>query len=266
MESDAAPEQGNLEVTDEDLKGSPKTDDEGTGSQPKDSTKGSGKAKEKGPAPWDARLKELGLGDDPRFSEFIASDIQPYITQLEQGGGGEFGELFGGDIEQAQVARELMEHIISNPVEAYYELAELLGFSEDEDEYSEGYEDPDGEYAGDDDYGTNEPVDNRLSWVEQRMQDEQAQYADEMYENELHEIENRIGPIDRQLFTNFVLAAQGDIQQAFDQYIRYHNQVAPQEEPPAMDGGGTAPPEAPTYSSLDDAIGDYLTEENSRRG
>ena len=276
--ADAATEQGNgLEVTDEDLrpagestkdggtKASPKTEKSGAQSQPNQDG-----AKEKGPAPWDAKLAEMGL-DDPSFSEFIRSEIQPYITQLEQGGGGAIDSLFGGDQESAEVAAEVLNMIINDPEQALQELSDYVAeqrgedFGEGGEEYDEDYD----EYDEYDEYDYEpEDEDPRLSWAEQQMQREQDEQADYEYETALEEIEERVGEeIDRELFTRLVLSSQGDFEQALAAYMPYHQSPEPSEDaPPVLEGGGTPPPAAPTYKSLDDAIGGYVSELGARRG
>jgi hypothetical protein len=235
---------------------------------PKDGDKDSPKpdeAKEKGPGPWDAELQKRGL-NDPRFDAFLREVVQPYVTQLEQGGG-EIEQLFNGDVEMASAAAEMLQDFIADPVKAYRELGEVLGLeggAEGEALGEEGDDDFGLEDAGDE--AESEPDDPYRQYVAELMQREQEAREDEEFEQMLNAVGQKFGEgFDAALFTKFVIANGGDMDAALRDYSQYHRAPEPkQDAPPVVDGGGTPPPEAPKYDSIDSAIDAWLSEDKAR--
>jgi len=135
-----APAGGGFEVEPEDVKSSksdtPKTESKESKSQPKSETKSSDgnseskqEAKDAGPAPWANDLAERGL-DDPRIDQYLREVWQPRMTQFEQDLAG-WSELFGGDMEAAQIMAGLAEALDNDPEGTYQQMGELLGLSGD---------------------------------------------------------------------------------------------------------------------------------------
>lgn len=271
------------EVTDEDIKGkapekSETTDTKDTKSPPKNDSKSTkAPAKEKGPGPWQAELEKRGL-NTPEIDQYMREVIQPYITELEQGrGGGEgspYDELFGGDVERAQMASELMQAFIDNPEQAIRDVMEILemdpatlagGPPPDPNAPPAPGTDPH-EMPPPDDPLQNDP---RLAWAEQEMRRQQEAQEDAEYDELLTELGSRVPGFDPEGFNLAVLAAQGDMNKAFEFYMsKIHKEPAPAPEPPppSLDAhGGTAPP--PAFSgSLEDAAAATLAEMKAARG
>lgn len=261
METEATEAQG-IEVTDEDIgrePPAPKTEGKDTASQSQPETK------DKGPAPWDAKLTELGL-TDPKFSEFIRTEIQPYITQLEQGGGDEVSELFGGDQELAGAAADMIQQLIDDPMGFFEELqTELVSrglFPEGDDEYSdEEY----GDYE-DDEQAYDDDPDPEREWVRQQMEQREQQQADEYLEGELDRIEEMLPGYDRGLFIQLLIANNGDMHGALAAYQPYYKAPEPEPQaPPATGEGMTPPPTSTQPTSIDGAIDDFLSDVRAGR-
>ena len=210
-------------------------------------------AKEKGPGPWDAKLQELGL-TDPKFSDFLRTEVQPYVTQLEQGGQGEVDPQIQ---EQAQLWQELQNEFSQDPETAYRELGELLGLTGDEEALGvDG--DPDDADENDDGEVEDDP---RLSYVDEIMQRERQAKEDQEYNSFLDEMGKRMPGFDGDLFTHFVLAYQGDLDAALTTYEKYHKAPDPTDPPPpSLDGGGSPPSASPKYGSIGDAMEAFLVE------
>lgn len=255
-------------------KDAPKADKQQDQSQPKDAGKQSKDgqpteqpaAKEKGPGPWDAKLAEMGI-TDPRISEFFRSEVQPYITQLEQGGQG--NDVFEGDTEAAQAAKDLLDEFRADPVKAYRELGELLGLVENGEDGmmgEDGLDDPDAA-ALDGDVEGEAPTDPRLEYVDDLIRREREQKEDAEYDDFLSQMSERMPGFDGDLFTTFVVANAGNLDLAMTQYEKYHRAPEPTPEaPPAVTGGGTAPPSAPRYGSIGDSVSAWLSEEKAVTG
>ena len=133
-----APAGGGFEVEPEDVKSSksdtPKTESKESKSQPKSETKSSDgnseskqEAKDAGPAPWANDLAERGL-DDPRIDQYLREVWQPRMTQFEQDLAG-WSELFGGDMEAAQIMAGLAEAPTENDCVASGLSRARTGFS-----------------------------------------------------------------------------------------------------------------------------------------
>lgn len=229
-------------------------------------------AKEKGPGPWDAELAKRGL-NDPRFSDFMREVVQPHVTQLEQGGqgGGPIAELFGGDVESAQAASELLTELRDNPEQAYRDLGEMLAElghniapqgMDGMDPSLEGGEGlpPDMGLDGADPQAQPDP---RLEYVDQMMQREQEEREDQEYETFLSQMGERMPGFDSELFTQLVVAQAGDLDRAMAIYQKYHKAPDPSETAPPSATGGTPPPAAPNYNSIGDAVSGWMAEDKA---
>lgn len=277
-----APAGGGLEVEPEDVKSSksdtPKTESKESKSQPKSETKSSdGKseskqeAKDAGPAPWANDLAERGL-DDPRIDQYLREVWQPRMTQFEQDLAG-WSDLFGGDMEAAQIMAGLAEALDSDPEGTYQQMGELLGLSGDIGEYDEFDEaehsptpmDYDDDEEG---YEDSEEGDEYRDWVMSKMMEEQEAQQDAAYEDLLVNIEQQVPGFDRDLFHAAIVAFEGDPDSAMEWYMKYHR--AP-EAPAEMDGpdpvgeGTSGVPNKDEYSNLGSAIDAFLSEDRTSR-
>jgi hypothetical protein len=235
---------------------------------PKDSKSTKAPAKEKGPGPWQAELEKRGL-NSPEMDQYMREILQPYITQLEQGAGGgdEYGQLFGGDMERAQMAAELMQAFLDDPQAAYKELGEIL-------EIAPGEAPPPGAEAPADPNDMPPPPnplddDPRIKWVEEERQRQQEAQEDAEYDELMTQLGDRVPGFNPEAFNLAVLAAQGDMDQAFKHYMEYmHKEPSPSPEspPPALAGqGGTAPP-AEFQGNIKDAVDSTFAEMKAARG
>lgn len=241
----------------------PKTDSGDKSSQPKAESKSDGgkEAKEGGPTPWAKDLADRGL-NDPRFDEYLGEVWQPRMTQYEQQVA-QYNDLFGGDMERAQIMAGLAEALENDPVGTYEEIGRLLGLAND-GEYDE--------FAGDegempDEDGDYEQPDEYREWVMQKMQEEEIMRQDQAYESLLTELDEAYPGFDRELFHAAIVAHDGNPEAALEWYMKYHKAPEPVEEhdgPTPLGEGNPTPPEAKEYSGIGDAISDFLSEEKTR--
>ncbi len=235
-------------------------------------------AKEKGPGPWTQKLAEAGL-EDPAFDEFLRTEVQPYITQLEQGGAVDSDDPFQGDVELRDASFDLVQALRENPEQAYAELGELLGLTSadpevdgmDGEEAAPGYDEG---TDGAEDEAQEEP--EEMAYVRQLMEREEMEKQDAELKEFLDQLGERIEGFDPDLYISALLSAQGDLDATLEHYMKMHNryglterarEAAKSKESPEVLGpeGGTPPPETPKYSSLDDAINSYMSEERDRK-
>lgn len=273
-----APAGDSLEVTEDDIKSSkgssskPKTDSTEKSSQPKSEAKNSDErsepkqeAKDGGPAPWAKDLADRGI-EDPNVDAYLREVWQPRMTQYEQQMS-QWDQLFGGDMERAQIMAGLAEALENDPAGTYQQMGELLGLLSDDGEYGE-YED--GEYEGDfegEDDG--EQPDEYRQWVMEKMQQEHEAQQDAEYESLLTDLETEHPGFDRELFHAAIVAFDGDPEMALNWYMKYHRAPDPSDEmdgPTPMGEGNPTPPEQEQYSGLGDAIDAFLSQDKTSRG
>lgn len=219
-------------------------------------------AKDKGPAPWSKDLTDRGL-TDPNIDAYLREVWQPRVTKLEQqlselSG---YGDLFGGEIENAQAAASLLQALRENPQETYQELGELLGISAGEAHQlmEEGDDAPSEE--------TPEQADPRLQWVDEMMRTQQEAAEDAEYEALLRAKAEEIENFNPDLFNHLVVSHQGDIDAATEAYAQFAQMMAPPEAPPTLGGGpgGVQPQEEQKPQSIRDALNDFMSEQKARR-
>lgn len=252
-------------VEDSDIKGfrasdrgedSPKDSktDKRDGSQPRD------EAKEKGPGPWTQKLVDAGL-DDPRFDEFLRTQVQPYITQLEQGGGEAGPGMWDGDTELEQAAFDLIQELTTNPAQAYAELGQILGMDQGDSDTPTD-EAPTADVEDD---ATEE--DPRLQYVNDLMRRDEEQRQDAEYKEFMDTLSKRVPGFDPDLYTLAFIASDGDLDRAWGAYMKYHKDPVPEASAPSVlgDEGGSAPPTEPKHESIGDAVSGFLAEERARR-
>lgn len=267
---DAAVESTDLKSQEQPAKDSaPKTESKDDKSPKNDSSKKDAKTepakKEKGPGPWEAELEKRGLRS-PEIDAYMREVIQPYITELEGrgAGGDEYHTLFEGDYERAELAAGLMQALIDDPAQAYKDLGELLDLSAAEGDPTSP---PTGEPTEPDPQAM--PDDPRLAWVEQEMEAKRQAQEDQEYNELLSELSAKVPGFDPDGYHLAVLAAKGDMEQAFRYYMdKIHREPAPepaQPDVPVLDNqGGTAPRQAQKVG-LDGAIDETLAEMRAAR-
>jgi hypothetical protein len=231
--------------------------------------KGKAPAKEKGPGPWEAELDKRGLRT-PEIDAYMREVVQPYITQLEgKGGGSEYDTLFEGDYERAEMAAELMRALIDDPATAYKELGELLDLSAASNDAPPVPGAPPADPAAPPEGDPGMPEDERLQWVEQEMQRRQQEQEDQEYNELLSELEAKVPGFDPDGYHLAVLAARGDMEQAFRYYMdKVHREPAPTPEPPPPvlgDAPGNTPPRPSSKGGLDGAISETFAEMQAAR-
>lgn len=222
-------------------------------------------AKEKGPGPWQAELEKRGL-NTPEIDAYMREVMQPYISELEgRGGGDEYHSLFEGDYERAEMAAELMRALIEDPAQAYKDLGELLDLSASQNDAPpvDGQPPVEGEQ-------NDMPDDPRLQWAEQEMQRQQQAKEDAEYDALLTELADKVPGFDPDGYHLAVLAARGDMEQAFKYYMdKVHREPAPPPEQPSApvldNQGGTAPRPAGN-GGLSGAIDETFAEMRAARG
>lgn len=262
-----APVEQSAETKEATEKTGSKTEEKGTKSQPQPKD---GEAKEKGPGPWDAELAKRGIAD-PNVDAFLREVVQPYVTQLEQGGDGEIDQLFGNR-ETAGYMAEFLAALREDPVQAYRDLGELLGLADADlgELGGEGDEQLGLEGLGaEGEDGMEEPAtpfDEEREYVRSLIAKEQEAQEDAQYNELLQQIGSRIPGFDENLFTRMMIAAGGNRDTALSWYMEYHKAPAPTEEaPPTLEGGAPPPREAPRYNSIDDALDAVLAEGRAAR-
>lgn len=242
----------------------PKTDTKEQSSQPKSASgKESGEAKEGGPAPWAKDLADRGL-DDPRVDEYLREVWQPRMTQFEQQIS-QWDELFGGDMERAQIMAGLAEALEQDPLGTYQQIGELLGLTESDGEYDEN---TDGEVDDEAYDGDAEEPDEYRQWVMQKMEEEMVAQQDAAYEQLLSELEEQTPGFDRELFHAAIVAFDGDPEMAMNWYMKYHRAPEPPDEqdgPTPVGEGNPTPPESKEYSGIGDAIADFMSESKTAK-
>lgn len=276
-----APAGESLEVTEDDVKPSkgngdsskPKTDSTEKSSQPKSGPKDSDgdsgakqEAKDGGPAPWAKDLADRGIAD-PNVDAYLREVWQPRMTQYEQQMS-QWDQLFGGDMERAQIMAGLAEALENDPAGTYQQMGELLGLLDDGEygDYEEGeFPDEGDEYAEDD----GEQPDEYRQWVMEKMQQEHEAQQDAEYEGLLTDLETEHPGFDRELFHAAIVAFDGDPEMALNWYMKYHRAPEPGDEmdgPTPVGEGNPTPPEQEQYSGLGDAIDAFLSQDKTSRG
>lgn len=242
--------------------GSPKTESGTTSSQP--SASQSGEAKEQGTAPWAKDLADRGIAD-PNVDAYLREVWQPRMTQFEQQMS-QWDQLFGGDMERAQIMAGLADALEHDPAGTYEEIGRLLGLVTD-GEYDDAQADEgmqDGEY----DEGENELSQYR-QWIEEQMEQQKIMEQDIAYEDLLNHLETENPGFDRDLFHAAIVAFDGDPDMAFEWYMKYHRAPEPPAEfdgPDPMGESNPAPPEAKEYSGIGDAIADFMSDMKTAKG
>jgi hypothetical protein len=218
-----------------------------------------------GSGPWANDLNSLFEDEGVRgqVDTFLRDKVQPYVTQLEQR---------SKPSEEQELAYQLYEDFQSDPSSTYLAITEEL-FGEDgaiaiQRALAESY-------AVDDETPIATPTQTSADpRVLEAVDYIERQRAQEAYDSDVGQLAETDPDLDRDLLHPFVVAADGDIQAAYERYRHWYDGVkskfVPAEEPveaeaPAVIGSDVQTPAAPptqkTYSSLDDALDDFFAEE-----
>lgn len=209
-----------------------------------------------GSGPWATALAQFDEAVRPQVDAFIRTNVQPYVTQLEQAKAG------------AADAVRLYESFAEAPAETYLHVTEQLFGAEAVDQVIAliaGDPVDDGET----DLDTTPVQPQRDPEVEAMLNDWQATKQKNAYDGELARVKREHEgdtPVIDALFHPFVSAADGDFDAAYEGYKQYYaqfsqqvggQQVAASPPPPVSgsdSGSPSVPPTQPTHQSLDDAL------------
>lgn len=235
----------------------PKTAEKTASSQPAKEP-----AKDKGPSPWLKDLEGMGLSPDhlAAMDEYLGSQWQPRMTQFEQQAA-EWSNLFGGDMERAQIMANIAAGLESDPAGTYRQIGELLELVDPTNDGAQPPADPSGEQppAGDEGEGQDDP---RMAFLDELMQERQASQADDMYRQVMDGFAQTYGDgFDEDLFNIALLAHGGDVQAADAWYSERHVPAEPPADPPPTSGDPVSPaPDKPKHANLKDAVNAWVSD------
>lgn len=229
--------------------------------QPAEATQGQGSG------PWANDLASMfdDEGIRTQVDSFLREKVQPYVTNLEQR---------SKPSPEVELATQLYTDLREDPSSTYLAITEEL-FGEDgalaiqralAESFGVGVEDEPAptQPSGD--------LDPRVARAVEHIERQQAREA---YDNALAEIRVKDPELNEELFHPFVVAADGDVETAYQGYKQWHDQAKSQfgstgEEldvtpaaPPVIGSDvqtPAAPPVQKTYSSFDDAMDDFLAD------
>lgn len=211
------------------------------------------------PGPWDA---DLAVFQDPELRQqvdgFMREKVQPRMTQLETQLAGYkpaielYNDLSGENSEDAlkQVIAELYDPEVA---EKFTSLLEPAADAQPEPQIA-----------------TPEPaplppeVQEIIPEVQEIIAERQAQKEQEDYDRELSRVKGQHPSLVEDLFHPFVAGAEGNFDAALEAYKAFEARAAqtfggeqPAAEPPPTtltEASSPAPPVAPKYASIDDAM------------
>lgn len=243
-------------------------------------------------APWSTDLADAFEDEEQRkaVDEFLAKNVQPYVTKLEQ------------ESRPTRDATRLWEGFNESPVETYVQVSRELYGEEVADQVAailqgEAQE----EQVPSDTQGTEEtatpdtqtpkgvslddlPVEVREAVAKQQAEEQRVAYYEEIdrvtkeHVDDLPKDAEGKAELDVDLFHPFVVAEGGDFDRAFAAYNQFYEnakkkfgiQVPDGEnvEPPTTIDSQTrdasaTPPQETNYESLDDAIDAFLDEQHA---
>jgi hypothetical protein len=242
--------------------------------------------------PWDQDL--AGTFEDEavrsQVSDFLGEHVQPYVTRLEQ------------ESRPNRDAARLWEGFAETPVQTYVQVSRELFGDEVADRVAatlQGEEPtptpaPDTQTEGDEQTTAPEtpaddgdiPFEKLPANVQEAVAKQEAEEQRTAYYNEVERVTKEHAddlPKDAEgnpqlnvdLFHPFVVAADGDFDQAYDQYAQFYATARqewggePQAEtpPPAIDSttrdAAATPPQEVKYGSLDEAMDAFFDEQKS---
>jgi hypothetical protein len=241
---------------------------------------------QRGAAPWDAELAKLGL-TDPRYSDYLRTNIQPRMTQYEQQVAaqnalypeGLAGQFAGGAAEAAQVAAGIMAGLDTDPIGTIQQLVQLLEINPEllqtlqeaagEDPSAQAAVDAAAGEAGTEGQGNQAPSEE-IAWARQQMEKQQTDAEDSQYQAHVAEVAKRFGAgFDNELYNYAMIINKGDPIAAGKLYeSKFHNPqtTAAPPSPTLGQGAGIAPAETPRPTSIKDAMKQYMLEDKASRG
>lgn len=237
-------------------------------------------AKGQGAAPWAKDLEKLGI-NDPRFDDYLRTQWQPRMTQLEQEAA-KYRNIFG-EFHHAEFAAQLLTALDENPVEAIRYMVTQLGvdpidlIDEVSDDELMGPEDPEDQLTQEQPYGDDleaklrELLENdpRIQYAQMSMTAEQEAMQDQALEDLLSGMEAHYeangDQFNRDLFVHLLKAAEGDADAAYEAYERFHTPAKTPDEPPPTGGGqkGVTPRSAPQYNSIAEAVEAFASDQRA---
>lgn len=219
-------------------------------------------AKDKGPSPWLKDLEGLGLNPEhvPSVDEYLRTQWQPRMTEFEQQVA-EWSNLFGGDMERAQIMANIANALEEDPAGTYRQIGELLELVDSEtdgDALPVGDEGDMGDPEGED---TGEP-DPRQQFLDELMEQHKQQQADAMYERMMDGIREEFPGLDEDLFNTALLAHGGDVAGARAWYAPRHQPLRTPDEPPpsADEPPAPTPPAREKPASISDAVNRWMSD------
>jgi hypothetical protein len=247
-------------------------------------------------APWDADLAAVFEDEEQRqaVGEFLASKVQPYVTQLEQNSrpNRDATRLWEGFAEEPvntyiQVSRELYGDDVADKVAAILQGGSPQEQTEPSDTQTTTEEGdvtpPETEAKGIsfDDL----PVEVREAISRQQAEEQRKAYYAEIervtaeHADDLPKDEAGKPKLNVDLFHPFVVASDGDFDRAFEAYNEFYDtakkefgiQVPDSEQvdtpPTTIDSqtrdASATPPQKVEYESLDQAIDAFIDEQNA---
>jgi len=242
--------------------------------------------------PWDQDL--AGTFEDEavrnQVSDFLGEHVQPYVTRLEQDSrpNRDATRLWEGFAETpvqtyVQVSRELFGDEVADRVAATLQGDTPAEQATTPDVQTEGDKPPvDTQPAADDEIPFEKlPPQVQEAVAKQQAEEQRTRYYEEVdrvtkeHADDLPKGEDDKPVLNVDLFHPFVLANDGDFDQAFDAYQQFYTNAkkewggGTEEEtpPPAIDSqtrdSSAKPPQQESYPSLDSAMDAFFDEQNS---
>lgn len=239
---------------------------------------------QRGAAPWDADLEELGI-NDPRFSEYLRTKMQPRMTQLEQQVAQyqglvpeDIGSQFDSSTGAFEAGINILQGLATDPAATIRGLTQLFELDPQavfELQAAVG-NDPDAQQAIQEAEEQAQPEDGQdqtspeLVWARQMMQDQLEQQQAAQFDAHLADLEGQIPGFNRENYVVSLAAFNGDPNAALNFYINnLHNAAAnataAPPNPTLGQTAGVAPTEAPQYGSLKEAIAAEFAEQRQLR-
>lgn len=224
-----------------------------------------------GSGPWAAQLAQFDETTRSSVDQFIRTSVQPYVTQLEQKNA------------QAQDAIRLYSSLNEAPAETYLQITSELFGDEAVDAVIALLAGEDDEETPASEAAANSSEPARDPEMEAFRQSYVADKRREAYDNEMTRVKTAaeaagdIPVVDRLMHT-FVSMADGDFDRAYEGYKQFYGEfkTSVNGEDPVVEGEQrvtapatlgsanstvTTPPIEKTYSSLDDALDDFFSEQ-----
>ncbi len=221
------------------------------------------------PGPWSADLE--AAFDDPNqraaVDAFLREKVQPRVTQLEQ------------QSAPNRAAERLYDDFTQNPVDTYYSVTEELYGPEAAEAVKAALAGDDSAPDAEDDIldDTDADLSNLPPEAREAIEYVQEQRQEAAYNAELDKIkaDKPDLDLDPELFAPFVMAADGDLEVAVENYESFLTRFKPSEggepeptpqAPPTVGQdrtGATTPPTEKSYESLDEAMDEYFAEQRS---